>query len=321
MPDVHQVGVIHDQTRPRLQVSWRSAPSLDVVEQIAKLKWNCRIGFAMRGEPSLHPDAPGMIAEVRKHLPKAHITVLTNGGGLLRKPGPTANIEAFFDAGLNVLGMDHYTNVAFVPKIIETLQKDMGIVQMKSGDTYGEFQFFKYPEDRRGNPHVRRPRNSRTLVQIRDIMAQNEENKTGTHSKVLSYAGRLRSTRTTAMMGSDAVIQLEADRGHHHDGNIRISAAISWNAPYNDREHTLISLGEVWQSDTLGAARETGDPGQRDTSRARAATVIVVPDRLMLRTCLARARSQALMSRLRRISEGAEGRRASPIIHKQPWMK
>ena len=89
------VGVIHD--RPGRDYKFMEKRTITrVVEQIAKLKWNCRIGFAMRGEPSLHPDAPGMIAEVRKHLPKAHITVLTNGGGLLRKPGPTAQPSTMF---------------------------------------------------------------------------------------------------------------------------------------------------------------------------------------------------------------------------------
>ena len=201
--------------------------------------------------------------------------------------------------------MDHYTNVAFVPKIIETLQKDMGIVQMKSGDTYGEFQFFKYPEDRRGNPHVRRPRNSRTLVQIRDIMAQNEENKTGTHSKVFNYAG-LSYPPDDSMMGK---------RCHHpfrqivvhHDGNIPLCCN-SWNSPYNVGNIHDVSLEEIWQSNAFGAAREKLYHGQRDFTPCkgcnhRSYRVGLLPDLLGKGTL----RKPDLFCRLRRIKRQASG--------------
>src|SRR5262245_25176529 len=78
------VGAIHE--KPGTGYKFMELRTITrVVEQIADLKWNCRVGFAMRGEPSLHPRFPEMIAEVRRHLPRVHITVLTNGGGLLRK--------------------------------------------------------------------------------------------------------------------------------------------------------------------------------------------------------------------------------------------
>lgn len=254
------VGVVHD--KPGRDYKFMELKTITrVCEQIKALKWNCRIGFAMRGEPSLHPDPAGMIAEVRKHLPKAHITMLSNGGGFMRKPGPVANVNALFDAGLNVLGLDHYTNVAFVPKILGALCQEHDMVELISGDKYGQFQFFRYPQDRRGNPHMRRPRNSRTLVQIRDIMEQDKENKTGNHSKVFNYAG-LSFPPDDSMMGK---------RCHHpfrqmvvqHDGNVP-GCCNDWRSAYNVANVHEMPLDQLWQHDAFGAMREKLYHGQRD---------------------------------------------------------
>src|SRR6476620_3700058 len=89
-----------------------------VLEEVRDLGWNCRVGFAMRGEPTMHPDYVGMIAETTRILPRAHVTMLTNAGGLLRKAGPAANVKALFDAGLAVLGLDNYEGVGLVPKVL-----------------------------------------------------------------------------------------------------------------------------------------------------------------------------------------------------------
>jgi len=174
------VGVIHD--KPGTGYKFMEHGTIErTVKEIKRLGWNCRIGFAMRGEPSLHPDYIGMVATVREHLPKAHITMLTNGGGFMRKPGAVKNVTDLFGAGLNVLGMDHYTGVVYVPKIMDAFNRESP-VPLKSGEAHPlGFTFYKYPEDRKGNPHVRRPRHSKTLVQIRDIMEQEKANKTWTH--------------------------------------------------------------------------------------------------------------------------------------------
>jgi radical SAM protein with 4Fe4S-binding SPASM domain len=265
------VGAIHQ--KPGRDYKFMEQSTIEkTVKDIARLGWNCRVGFAMRGEPSLHPDAPGMIATVRSFLPRAHITMLTNGGGLLGRPGPVDRVRALFDAGLNVLGMDHYTGISFVPKIIEAHEEWFGVKQMRSGHVYAMdtntgpmddpgFAFYKYPEDRRGNPHVRRPRGTRTLVQIRDIMAQNEDNKTGTHSKVFNYAG-LSYPPDDSMMGK---------RCHHpfrqivvhHDGNVPLCCN-SWNSPYNCGNVRDTPLEDIWQSTAMGAAREKLYRGERD---------------------------------------------------------
>lgn len=240
-----------------------------VMSQVAALGWNCRVGFAMRGEPTLHPRCADMIAVVRRHLPRTHITVLTNGGGLLGKPGPVARVRALFDAGVNVLGLDDYENVNIVPKIIAAHEEEWG--KLKSGATYGginpgdanvhRFTFYKYPEDLRGNPHQRRTRGSRVLVQIRDIVAQSKDKKIGNHGKVFNYAG-------LAFPPNDS---MKGKRCHHpfrqlairYDGSVAICCN-DWLGTYKCGNVLTDGVEAVWQGAAMGAAREMLIRGKRE---------------------------------------------------------
>lgn len=321
------VGAIH--AKPGTGYKFMEKRTIEkVVRDIKDLGWNCRIGFAMRGEPSLHPDVVGMVGVVREYLPKAHITMLTNGGGFMGKPGPVAKVRALFDAGLNVLGMDHYTGVAFVPKIISAHEEILG-GELESGAHYypydtpsnvddpdGSFQFFKYPEDRAGNPHVRRPRHSRTLIQIRDIMAQNEDNKTGTHSKIFNYAG-LSYPPDDSMMGK---------RCHHpfrqivvhHDGNIP-GCCNSWDSPFNCGDVHETPLGEIWQGTAFGAMREKLYRGERDFTPCkgcnhRSYRVGLLPD-LLGKGKLRKPNEQTE----RDLKKALEGGQRSPVVNPPEW--
>jgi radical SAM protein with 4Fe4S-binding SPASM domain len=317
------VGVVHD--KPGRDYKFMELRTITrVVEQIRDLKWNCRIGFAMRGEPSLHPQRAEMMAEVRKYLPKAHITMLTNGGGLLGGPGPVANVNALFDAGLNVLGMDHYTNIKFVPKILEAFCEEhkpkrnkKPLPELISGDHYGQFQFFRYPQDRRGNPHVRRPRNSRTLIQIRDIMEQDKDNKTGTHSKVFNYAG-LSFPPDDSMAGK---------RCHHPfrqlvvqwDGNVP-GCCNDWASTYNVANVHERTLDQIWQSSEFGAMREKLYHGQRDFKPClgcnhRSYRVGLLPD-LTGKGKLRKPDEVTAKEIARVVRKGNH----TPIVNPQPWM-
>jgi radical SAM protein with 4Fe4S-binding SPASM domain len=232
---------------------------VQTVKQVAEMGWNCRVGFAMRGEPTMHPDYVGMIAATREHLPRAHITMLSNAGGLLRKPGPAANVMALFDAGLNVLGLDHYEGIQFVPKVLQALGEQGRLI---SGKTHKlGFKFYKYPQDLAGNPHVRRPRNSRTLVQIRDIKAQDADRKIGTHGKIFNYAG-LSAPPDDSMMGKRCHHPFR-QIAVHWDGNVPLCCN-TWNSPYQVGNVLKTHIGELWQSDSFGAAREKLIRGERD---------------------------------------------------------
>jgi len=93
----------------------------EVAQQIALLisneDWNPRVEFAMHGEPTMHPDAAGMVRIFREYLPSASLMMTSNGGGLLRDPGPVLQIERLMQAGLNVLALDDYEHANIIPKV------------------------------------------------------------------------------------------------------------------------------------------------------------------------------------------------------------
>jgi radical SAM protein with 4Fe4S-binding SPASM domain len=230
-----------------------------VMKQIAEMGWNCRVGFAMRGEPTMHPNYTRMVEIVRQHLPRAHITMLTNAGGLLRKPGPVANVLGLFEAGLSVLGLDDYENVKFVSKTLDAFGNNSPLV---SGELHPlGFTFYKYPENLKGNPHVRRPRGTKTLVQIRDISAQDADKKVGNHGKLFNYAG----------LGAAPDDSMNGKRCHHPfrqfvvhwDGNVPLCCN-SWDSPYNCGNVNEQSMDSIWQSNAMGAAREMLIKGKRE---------------------------------------------------------
>lgn len=240
------------------------------MSQIEKLGWNSRMGFAMRGEPSLHPRCAEMVSIVRNHRPRTHITMLTNGGGLLRKPGPVANVRALFDAGVNVLGLDDYETVNLVPKIIAAHEEFYGVKKISSGKTYSSgnatieeagFTFYKYPEDLRGNPHQRRPRGTRMLVQIRDIMAQAADKKIGTHGKVFNYAGLAFPPDET--MAGKRCHQPFRQLAIRYDGSVAICCN-DWLGEYKCGNVVTDGVEAVWQGTAMGAAREMLYHGKRE---------------------------------------------------------
>jgi radical SAM protein with 4Fe4S-binding SPASM domain len=227
-----------------------------VVEEVAALKWNCRIGFAMRGEPTRHPDYIGMVAAVHDILPKAHITMLTNAGGLLRKPGPVENVMGLFCNGLAVLGLDDYVGIKYVGKVLEPFGT------LKSGQRHEKgFTFYKYPENRAGNPHVRRPRGSKTLVQIRDLNEQDKVNRVGTHSRVFNYAG----------LGLPPDDSMEGKRCHHPFRQLVVQwngtvpgCCNDWSTTYRCGNVLEQGLEEIWQGTAFGAMREMLVLGKRE---------------------------------------------------------
>jgi len=146
-----------------------------IAKQIADARWNPRIEFAMHGEPTMHPDAPGIVAIFRRYLPKVSMLMLSNGGGLQGSRGLEL-IDRLFAAGLNTLGLDEYQNVSLVPKIMEAVGSSLKPLG---------FEVLRYPDQPEGNPHARQSPRVRRLVHIRPIDVQT----TGTHSTLNNHAG------------------------------------------------------------------------------------------------------------------------------------
>jgi radical SAM protein with 4Fe4S-binding SPASM domain len=235
------------------------ATIVKVCRDMKELRWNSRIGFAMRGEPTMHPDYVGMVAAVRECLPKAHMLMLTNASGLLRKPGPVANVQALFAAGLNTLGLDDYANVKFVSKVTEALSER---APLKNAEEHPSgFVFYDYPEDLAGNPHMRRPRDVKVLVRVRDLSEQEKDRKRGNHSRVSNHAG-LAFPPDSSMHGK---------RCHnpfrqfvvHSDGNVPLCCN-TWTSNYYIGNVLESHVGDLWQSDAFGAAREMLIMGKRE---------------------------------------------------------
>jgi radical SAM protein with 4Fe4S-binding SPASM domain len=237
---------------------------VSAMQQIKELNWNCRIGFAMRGEPTMHPEYAKMVATVREYRPRTHMTMLSNGGGILRSPGALANVRSLFDAGLNVLGLDDYKGIGLVPKIIDAIEKDMH-VKLESGRIYGGalggFTFYKYPEDLAGNPHQRRPRGTRMLVRIRDIAEQAADKKIGNHGKLFNYAG-LGFEKNDSMAGKRCH-QPFRQLAIRQDGSVAICCN-DWRGEYKCGNILDEGVEGIWQGNAMGAAREMLIKGKRE---------------------------------------------------------
>lgn len=206
----------------------------------------------------MHPDYVGMIAATREHLPRATILLLTNSGGLLRKPGPAANVSALFDAGLNVLGLDDYVGVGLVPKVISAISD---VAPLRSGQRHKMgFTFYRYPDDPRGNPHARHSRDTRMLVQIRDISITDKTDKKGNHNRLSNHAGA-GGERNERMAGRRCVLPFR-QLAVRYDGNVPLCCN-DWRGEYRCGNVNEVSLDEIWQGAAMGAAREKLIRGER----------------------------------------------------------
>jgi hypothetical protein len=86
-----------------------------IFTQIRDLRWNPRVEFTMHGEPTMHPRYKEMIQIAYEICPKVQLMLTTNGAGIVRDPGPKANIgQLFRSSGLNILALDDYEGVKLI---------------------------------------------------------------------------------------------------------------------------------------------------------------------------------------------------------------
>lgn len=149
-----------------------------IVDEMARLRWTARVELAMHGEPTLHPELALMVAIIRGTLPKSSIMMTTNGGGLLRSPGPVTNMRVLFNAGLNILAFDDY-------KAVNIGDKVRGAIKGWHEGGLG-FDVFYYPQDRanpRASPYTRAKALERRMVVLSDIShADTASNVRGLHN-------------------------------------------------------------------------------------------------------------------------------------------
>lgn len=207
----------------------------ETLERIAsnarKLGWNPRWEFAMHGEPTMHPDLPGLVRIVRKHHPKGYILLTTNGSGLLKKPN--RQIEALFDAGVNTLALDDYKHSGgWVKKILDDIPYELA-----------GYNIYRYPDDPRGNPHHRH--NKQMLVIINDI----SENTDGNH-KLTNQGGASFKAEALAQRCAKPFRELSV----RWDGNVALCCD-DWQGKYKIGNVLEDDLQALWYHPRMEAAR------------------------------------------------------------------
>lgn len=249
-----------------------------LMDQMVAAGWNPRVEFAMHGEPTMHPAVADMVRLARAAAPSYFMMMTSNGGGLLRRPGPAANVRALFDAGLNTLALDDYDGVGIVPKIRAAMSmcpKCMGtghyVVLDKSetcdacngsgvtAPALDGVSVYEYPANKDGNPHTRRKVNGRVLTFVADIshVAKGD----GTHSLLNNHAGSGAPLNDSQQHSRCAKPFRELSV--RWDGNVAICCN-DWRGTYKAGNVVTDGLDAVWNGAAMHAARQKLVLGQRD---------------------------------------------------------
>jgi radical SAM protein with 4Fe4S-binding SPASM domain len=207
-----------------------------LLKDVVQAGWNCRVEFAMHGEPTMHPDYVGMIAAARRVAPRLQLMMTSNGGGLLREPGPLANLEALFDAGLNVFAFDAYEYINVDEKVMSAVKGT------KSFDVY------RYPENPEASVHKRWPLKTRALVRLKDIVKAT----TGNHSVLNNHCGAGLAPLKSSIQARCAKPFREL--AVRWDGNVAICCN-DWRGIYKIGNVIDNSIDTLWQAPEFKSAR------------------------------------------------------------------
>lgn len=80
---------------------------MHIASLLKNANFNGRILLAGHGEPTLHPQLPMLVNILHKVLPKAHITMFTNGYGVFRNP---ELLHKYFSSGGDAVMFDEYSD-------------------------------------------------------------------------------------------------------------------------------------------------------------------------------------------------------------------
>lgn len=218
-----------------------------IAREMARHGWTARIEFAMHGEPTMNPQAAEIVAVFRRHLPKASLLMLSNGGGLV--DDPARKIEGLFAAGLNSLGLDEYQNVKLVPKIVEKL---MGATTLPP-----TWDFYTYPDNPLGNPHARQAPSKRRLIHIRPI----DISSSGTHATLNNHAGS-GAAKNDSAMGKPCAKPFR-ELSFRWDGATAVCCN-DWRGELPTGSIHVEGLIGIWHGPIMEAARRKLVLGQRD---------------------------------------------------------
>lgn len=224
--------------------------AVNVAKSIAAAGWNPRFEFAMHGEPTMHPDAPGIIAVFRQHFPKSSILMLSNGGGLVGAD-TCQKVMDLFGAGLNTLGLDEYEGITLVPRLLKTLDDS------DFWDIMYQTTLEVYPDNPKVSPHTPQKSNVTRIVHIRPISL----NETGTHATLNNHAGA-GAPKNDSGMGKRCAKPFR-ELSVRWDGGVAICCN-DWRGQLKLGNFNQDTLEQIWNNPIAEAARRKLYRGERD---------------------------------------------------------
>jgi MoaA/NifB/PqqE/SkfB family radical SAM enzyme len=212
-------------------------------------KWNPRIEFTMRGEPTMNPNYIHIVGIFHEVLPKTQLMLTSNGAGLMKKPGPISNLNALFENGLNIFALDMYDHATYIHRLIQLIKDGIDLLP----------KVYEYPEDPDGNPHSRRHKGKHVLTMMQDI----SRTKQGTHAKSMlsnhcGAAGKLNNS----MMGKRCARPFR-ELAIRYNGEIALCCN-DWRGVFRIGSTLDSELIDIWNSPELSSMRKKLYHGERD---------------------------------------------------------
>lgn len=238
-----------------------------IAQQIHDAKWTSRIEFAMHGEPSMHPDLLTIAGIFRKRLPNNQLMITSNGGGFINRPSPGSYITSLMMNAVDILALDQYENIKFVPKL-RVLLAEMG----------ADFKYpiYDYPDEPKGNPHRRTKQKFVTIIQDISKAAK------GTHSLVNNHTG-CGSPKNNSMQGKRCAKPFR-ELSVRWDGSVALCCN-DWRGVYKCGNVGHDFIDQIWRGPSFEAARRKLIVGERTFAPclgcdARSYRTGLLPDKL-----------------------------------------
>lgn len=228
-----------------------------IAKQIVKAGWNPRIEFAMHGEPTMNPDYIQIVNIFRMYLPKHHIMMTSNGGGLLRPPGIVQSLCDLFNAGLNIFAFDAYEYVKIKDKVDALLFPEKKVKVQGELDLGGlPFEIHRYPDEKEFSPHTRYGHKARKFIRVQDISVA----QSGTHSSLNNHCGSGSQPLVNPLKARCA--KPFREMSIRWNGDVAICCN-DWRGIYKCGNVVRQGLTTVWQSTQFNAARRLLIEGER----------------------------------------------------------
>ena len=212
-----------------------------IAREIARVGWKSRIELAMHGETTKNPKVLELIAIFRKYLPENFMLMETNGGGFLGKSSEeiTQKVLAYFEAGLDTIGLDEYQKVSWGNIVRTKINRD---VLRENG-----ISFHEYPSDPKGSPHTR-TKNKRLV-----IIAPIDLSEHGTHSTLNNHAGGGAPLDTSMM--HERCAKPFREISFRWDGWVSICCN-SWDGSFRIGNIHDLAIDCIWNHPRFYAARQ-----------------------------------------------------------------